>query len=230
MDNETKSGYVAAFIFIVAFFAFLTSLINIGLNKVDLLSSIITAILGILGFGSLWKPRTIGAVAVAIIDMFRNTGNTEGSSPDSHNKQIQSKSSGSVQVHATHGAKVNVSIPSDKKGSNADLEGKELLWNEKRVIRPSKSRIYQVDLDEGEYLKGEITASHPIDIYLVTYYNYEKWKKGESLRSEYYDQDILETEIDYFIPMDSTWYLILENKDATTPTEVRVRLYEEKEA
>jgi hypothetical protein len=225
MDKKKKDGYVAGitFLFIFVIMVYFT-IATVSTPSTATIMGIFAIFFGGLGFGSLWKPESIGAVVWKFME--RSFEDKERSS-DSHNKQVQKDSSG-VQVMA-HDSNVTI-YSSEQKENKKNLVGKEMLWKETRVIRPSKSWIYQVDLDEGEYLKGKITASHPIDIYLVTYYNYEKWKKGNSLRSEYSDQDILETEIDYFIPMDSTWCLILENKDSTIPTEVRVHLYEEKEA
>lgn len=221
MDKKTKSGYVAGVLFLLVFFAFLASIINVGLNKLDLLSSVLTITFGILGFGSLWKPKTIGAVAMALIDMF--TKNTEKSSSDSHNKQIQSKSSGGVQVVATHGAKVNVNVPSEKRGNEQNLE-EEILRNETISVRPSLGFAYELELKRGDSVKGKITSNSPVDIYFLDIDNFEKWDKDKRFNPEHSSESVLDTQIDFGVPKRGKWFLIIENNGRKLAT-VEVLLY-----
>jgi len=210
MDKETKSGYIAGILFLLIFFAFLSSIINIGLDKLDLLSSILTATFGILGFGSLWKPKAIGAVATALIEMF--TKNTEKSSSDSHNKQLQKKTSGSVQVMATHGAKVNVSVASEKK-ENIEKTAEEIMLNEKRIINTKKRHVHNLgDLDEGDQLIGEASSTRPIDIEFLSVADYRRLRDGEPYKCQNRYRHILATNINFTVPMDGTWYLVIRNK------------------
>ncbi len=225
MDKETKSGYIAGILFLLVFFAFLSSIINIGLDKLDLLYSILTATFGILGFGSLWKPKTIGAVATALIEMF--TKDAEKSSSHSHNKQVQRKSSG-VQVMTGDQSNVNVIVHSGKKGQteNPKEEGqKEFLRKETIEMNPSDSFYYEFEFPKKDHLRGEISSTSRIDIHFLDEPNFDKWSRGRRyFEPEESNEGVLETNIDYEVPKRGTWYVIIENNGRKTAT-VKVLLY-----
>jgi hypothetical protein len=90
----------------------LPTAINIGWNTSGQIFWVFTIVFGGLGVGSLLKPDSVGAVASQLL---KNLAKSEEEGPDSHNKQIQKKSSGSVQVMASDRAEVNINVPSVKK-------------------------------------------------------------------------------------------------------------------
>lgn len=112
MDKKRKDGYVTGSIFLLIFIFFFVVAVNTGWNTSGQIFGGFSAFFGFLGFGSLLKPDSIGAVALQILE---NLGKSEEEGSDSHNKQIQKESAGGVQVMATHGAKVNINVPSAKK-------------------------------------------------------------------------------------------------------------------
>lgn len=180
----------------------------------------LTAFFGFLGVGSLWKPDSVGAVVSQFIENFA----TSEKESDSHNKQIQKKSSGGVQVMA-HGSNVNISVPSEKKERKQyPEEEKEILRKETIVVRPSKGYSYDFDFVEGDYLKGEISSTSCIDIYFVDDVNFDKWDRDKSFEVEDSNEDVLESNINYFVPADGAWHLIIENNGRKS-ARVKVRLY-----
>ncbi len=87
MDEKRKDGYVTGLLFLRIFAIFLPTSISTGWNTTGQIFGVITAIFGILGFGSLWKPDSIGAVASQLLKNLAK--NTEEGSSDSHDEQIQ---------------------------------------------------------------------------------------------------------------------------------------------
>jgi hypothetical protein len=85
MDEKRKDGYIAGLLFLIAFAIFLVSAINNGMNTSGLIIWVITIILGGLGFGSLWKPDSVGAVALQLLKYFSQSEEKS----DSHDKQVQ---------------------------------------------------------------------------------------------------------------------------------------------
>jgi hypothetical protein len=100
-----------------------------------------TVFFGGLGVGSLWKPDSIGAIASQLLRNLAKSGEEES---DSHNKQIQKKSSGSVQVMASDRAEVNINVPSVKKNQaqkpSAEEEPSRTI-KEKGIHRSRKRQI-----------------------------------------------------------------------------------------
>jgi hypothetical protein len=66
---------------------------------------------GVSGFGSIWKPNSVGAIISQFLKNFAR--NSEEGSSDSHNKQVQKETSGSVQVMGDR-PQVNINVPRTK--------------------------------------------------------------------------------------------------------------------
>jgi hypothetical protein len=223
MDKKRKDGYVTGLVCLIIFAIFLPTAINIGWNTSGQIFWVFTIVFGGLGVGSLWKPESIGAV---VSQLLKNLAESEEKS-DSHNKQIQKESSGSVQVMASDEAEVNINVPSaeKKQAEKPSAEEKEILRKETIVVSPSKGYSYEVELMKGEHLKGEISSNSCIDIYFVDEFNFDKWNRGKkSFDYEDSNEGILETNIDYVAPKKGKWYLIIENNGRKSAT-VKVRLY-----
>lgn len=222
MDKKRKDGYVTGLVCLIIFAIFLPTAINIGWNTSGQIFWVFTIVFGGLGVGSLWKPESIGAV---VSQLLKNLAESEEKS-DSHNKQIQKKSSGSVQVMASDQAEVNINVPSveKKQAEKPSAEEKEILRKETVVVSPSEGYSYEFEFMKGEHLKGEISSTSRIDIYFVDEFNFDKWNRDKSFDSEDSNEGILETNIDYLAPTKGTWYLIIENNGRKSAT-VKVRLY-----
>lgn len=93
MDKKRKDGYVTGLVCLIVFAIFLPYAINIGWNTTGQIFWVFTIVFGGLGVGSLLKPDSVGAVASQLL---KNLAKSEEEGSDSHNKQIQKKSSGSV--------------------------------------------------------------------------------------------------------------------------------------
>lgn len=222
MDKKRKDGYVTGIVCLIIFGIFLPTTISIGWNTSGQIFGVFTIVFGVLGVGSLWKPDSIGAV---VSQLLKNLAENEEKS-DSHNKQIQKKSSGSVQVMASHGAKVNINVASGKKEQtqNSPVEEKEVLRKETIFVSPTDGYSYELELTRGDHLRGEIVSDCPIDIYFVDEENFDKWNKNRNFDYENCNEGVLEANIDYIVPIKGTWYLIIENNRRKSAT-VKVRLY-----
>jgi hypothetical protein len=226
MDKKRKDGYVAGLGFLVVFAIFLPVSISTGWNTTGQIFGIFTLVFGVLGVGSLWKPDSVGAIALQFLENF-GTNEEEGS--DSHNKQIQKKSSGSVQVVATHGANVNVNVSSGKKGQTENPqekdEQKEFLRKEKIEVTPTNGYYYEFEFSKGDRLKGEISSTSRIDVYFFDEFNFDKWNRGRKyFEPEDSNEAVLETNIDYEVPVKGTWYMVIENNGRKSAA-VKVLLY-----
>jgi hypothetical protein len=231
MDKKRQEGYVTGLVCLLVFalFAYFT-VMSISNTSAAAIMGIFATLFGGLGFGSLAKPDTVGAVASQFLENFARS-DEEGS--DSHNKQIQKKSSGSVQVMAHDQASVSVTVDSGKKKNAQNLseeseslqDEKEILRKETIVVKPSKGYSYEFEFTKkGDHLKGEISSTSSIDIYFVDEFNFDKWNRNKSFDYEDSNEGILETKIDYLIPAKGIWYVIIENNGRKSAT-VKVHLY-----
>lgn len=220
MDKKRKEGYVAGIGCFFGFAILLTLAVNNEWNTSGQLFWAFTVIFGGLGVGCIWKPETVGA---AVSKYFERFSESEKGSSDSHNKQVQKKSSG-VQVMAQDQSNVTI-YRSERKEDAENQPEEEFLCKETRAINPLRSYSYEFDFTEGEHLKGEVTSTSPVNISLMSLSSYSRWKEGQSfIRDGYYD-DVLETAFNYLIPQDGTWYLVIENKDEFRVAKVKVRLF-----
>jgi hypothetical protein len=232
MDKKRKEGYVTGIGCLVIFAFFILIAISTGWNTSGQIFWVFAILFGGLGLGSLWKPDSVGAVASEFVKNL-SKGSEEGSS-DSHDKQIQKKSSGSVQVMAHDQSNVHISVHSGKKKNAQNLpeesenlqdKEKETLRKEKIVVRPSGSYSYEFeDLVKDDHLKGEIVSTERISIYFVDSINFDKWDRGVGFEFEDCNEDILEAEIDYSVPKKGTWYILISN-DGKKSAIVKVQLY-----
>ena len=117
MDKKRQEGYVTGLVCLLIFALFAYFAIMSASNmSATAIMGIFAALFGGLGFGSLAKPDTVGAVASQFL---KNLSKSEEEGSDSHNKQIQKETSGSVQVMGDE-ARVNVfnvAQESDAKGN-----------------------------------------------------------------------------------------------------------------
>ena len=127
---------------------------------------------------------------------------------------------------ATHGAKVNINVPSakKKKPQNTSDEEKDFLRKETIVVSPSDSYYYEFEFTRGEELEGKISSTSPIDTYFVDDSNFDKWNRGKSFEMEDSNEAVLDTMIYYLVPSRGTWYVIIENNGRKT-AKVNVKLY-----
>jgi hypothetical protein len=226
MDKKRQEGYVTALacLLIFALFAYFT-IMSISNTPAAVVMGIFTALFGGLSFGSLAKPETVGAVASQFLKNLSKSSE-EGSS-DSHDKQIQKRTSGSVQVMASDEAQVHVNVsPIEKQQAHkSSEEEKEILRKETIVVSPSDGYSYEFDLMKGDHLKGEITSTSPIDVLFVDELSFDKWSNGRKyFEPEASNDSVLETSIDYVAPRKGKWYVIVENNGRKSAT-VKVQLY-----
>lgn len=227
MDEKTKEGYVTGVvcIFVFALFAYFTY-ISISNQPTAVILGIFAVLFGGLGFGSIWKPNSIGAITTRILNNFAR--NSETASSDSHDKQVQKESSG-VQVMSHDQSSVNIVVHSGKKGQVDNLSEKEgekgYLRKEKIVVIPSGSYFYEFELMKNDHLRGEIFSSSPVDVYFLDEFNFNKWNNGRKyFEPENSSEAILECNIDYEVVKEGSWYLIIENNGRKSAT-VKIRLY-----
>jgi hypothetical protein len=225
MHKKKRDGYVAGLACLLVF-ALLSyfAIVSASNPSTAVIMGIFAIFFGGLGFGSLWKPESVGAVVSQFLE--RLSESEEGSS-DSHDKQIQKKSSG-VQVMAHDQSKVTISVTSgkQKQSQNYPAEEKEFLRKETICVTPSNGYSYEFELTRGDHLRGEIVSDNPMDIYFVDEINFDKWGKNRYFEPETCNEGVFETQIDYVTPRKGTWYLILENNGKAS-ARVNVRLYVE---
>ena len=68
MDEETKSGYVAGVISTLFCILLIIFAANSGWNMTGQVFGVFGLTFGMLGFGSLWKPKLIGPIASQILE------------------------------------------------------------------------------------------------------------------------------------------------------------------
>ena len=78
-------------------------------------------------------------------------------------------------------------------------------------IGPDESGVYEFELLRGENLKGVISSSSPIDIYLIDNNNFNNWMNGKPFDFECSNKSVFEMKIDYLAPRNGTWYVLTEN-------------------
>jgi hypothetical protein len=234
MDKKKQEGYLTGLVclLIFAIFAYFT-VMSISNTSAAVVMGIFTTLFGGLGFGSLAKPETVGAVASQLL---KNLGkSSEEGSSDSHDSQIQKRTSGSVQVMAHDQAEVNITIHSGKKRKVQNLpeerettqdEKEEAPLRERVVVAPSEGYSYQFEgLVKGDHVRGEIASTSPIDVFFMDEFNFDKWDRGRRyFEPEDSNNSVLETTIDYATPRKGKWYVIIENKGRKSAT-VKVHLY-----
>jgi len=104
-----------------------------------------------------------------------------------------------------------------REGEEKDkAEEKEILREETIRVSPQDAYYYVFELKRGEILKGEISSDSHIDIYFVNNINFKKWDKKRTFNSEYGNESVLKTKIDYEVPKGGTWYLLIENNGRKT--------------
>ena len=86
----------------------------------------------------------------------------------------------------------------------------------KHQLNPSESCCYEFELIPGENLKGMISSSSHIDIYLVTNTSFSKWMMDETFDHECCNKSVIEAKIEYLAPREGTWYLLIENNGRKT--------------
>ncbi len=136
VNKKTKNGYYAGMVCLVVFGVLAYCAISSTSSGTAFwIFTIFSTPFGILGFGSLIKPDSIGDLALHILENIRK-GEKGGS--DSHDKQIQKKSSG-VQVMSHDQSKVNIIVNSGKeqKTENDQTGGKEPIKNAKTFCCPN---------------------------------------------------------------------------------------------
>lgn len=126
MDKKRTEGYIAGVACVIACLVFSVSAANIGWNASGQILWAFTIVFGVLGIGSFWKPNSIGAIVTQIM---RNIGRSESEGSDSHNRQIQKKSKGSVQVMGDD-ARVNVYNVAQESDANGNT-----LWKPRPKIK-----------------------------------------------------------------------------------------------
>ncbi len=223
MDKRRKDGYVTGLGCLVIFAIFLPTTISIGWNASGQVFLGFTVIFGVLGFGSLWKPDSVGAIASQLLE---NLAGSKEEGSDSHNKQIQKKSNGSVQVMTGDRAEVNINVPSveKKQTEESSAEEKEILRKETIVVSPSEGYSYEFEFMKGEHLRGEISSTSCIDVCFMDESNFDRWSRGRYFEPENSNDSVLETNIDYIAPSKGTWYVVILNNGRKSAT-VKVQLY-----
>jgi hypothetical protein len=234
MDKKKLVGYVTGLVCLLIF-ALLSylAIISVSNGSTATIIGIFAALFGGLGFGSLWKPYTIGAVASQFL---KNLSKGSQESSDSHDKQIQKKSNGSVQVMAHDQSNVSITVHSGKKKNTQNLpentkslqdEKKEILRKEKIVVDASNGYDYEFDLIRGDHVKAEIQSTSPIDIFFADEVNDDKWNRAVAFEYVDSNESVLETTIDYVAPKKGKWYVIIEN-NGEKPAIIKIQFYQEK--
>nr|QNO46714.1 hypothetical protein EIOBDEGA_00002 [Methanosarcinales archaeon ANME-2c ERB4] len=86
MGEETKSGQVAGVISIIVCILFIIFAANSGWNMAGQVMGAIGLIFGILGFGSFWKPETIGQITSQILENIARNAEEQNSQTRQQNQ------------------------------------------------------------------------------------------------------------------------------------------------
>jgi hypothetical protein len=183
MDEKRKEVYTVGGFCTLFFFIFLGYMIfNASIMSSESLwvLGVIAAFFGVLGFGSLLKPDSVGVVASEL--MKRMTKNTEEGS-DSSNNQNQENTSGGVQVISHDQSKVNINYNSGKKENSQGLPEKEILRNElEKAYGPLYALLNHPLSSTDQILRLNDKQKSSLDLIFATYPYmfppevYEYWK------------------------------------------------------
>jgi hypothetical protein len=129
MDKKREAVYVVGIVCLLCFI--LLSIlagnftITIGWSIASVISWVFAGVFGVFGFGSLLKPDSFGVIVLRLMEALAES---QGEGSDLHNKQIQKKSNGSVQVMASDSeVNINVLPRKQKQARKSDVKG-SALW------------------------------------------------------------------------------------------------------
>lgn len=72
--------------------------------------------------------------------------------------------------------------------------------------------FYELDLDEKDEVKGEISSDEAINIYFLTRRNFTRFEKNKEFSYEYGTESVLRTKIDFTPSRSGRWYVVIENE------------------
>jgi len=99
-------------------------------------------------------------------------------------------------------------VPKPEKPLELEVEP---IIDQAPVINEDEHVIYEIELEEGENLKGEVKADGPINVFLLTKRNLTKFEKDEEFWYEHGDEEVTRTTIDFEAPKDGKWFLVVKN-------------------
>jgi len=99
------------------------------------------------------------------------------------------------------------------------------IVNKEIVLEDETYEIFQVDLEKGEQLIGEVSSEGPINAFLVTKYSLNKFENQEEFSYEDCGggEGIKRSRIDFTPSKTGTWFLVIEN-ETKEDTSVEIRL------
>lgn len=201
MEDKRKNGYVTGIVCLLIFFVFLIFAINNAWNMSGQIIWVITIFFGALGFGSLWKPDSIGEIATQIL---KNLSESGEDTSDSHNIQIQEKSSGAVQAMATQGASVTINV------NSKDMEVYSLIHT--MIIRVNKQvpRETALQLTVGAWVDASLVDFEKIS---ALFNQHSDKFRDEDLEMWLEIENEIKTKNGFFLDKDrQEWFDYLEAK------------------
>jgi len=75
---------------------------------------------------------------------------------------------------------------------------------------------YDLDLNKGKKVKGEVSSDERINLFFLTKYAFSRFKKNEDFSYEYGSESILKKRIHFTPSKTGTWYFVLENEGEDT--------------
>ena len=147
MEEKTKNGYIAGVVSIIGCFLFGLFAYHNEFNLTGQILWGITLVLGVFGVGSLWKPDSVGQVVWQLLENLSKSGENTS---DSHNIQIQEKSSGAVQAMATQGASVTINV------NSKDSEVYSLIHTMIKRVNREVPRETALQLTAGAWVEASL--------------------------------------------------------------------------
>jgi len=92
-----------------------------------------------------------------------------------------------------------------------EVEKPITLVDQAPVIDEDDYVTYEIELEEGENLKGEVKADGPINVFLLTKRNLTNFENDEEFWYEDGDEEVTRTTIDFEAPKNGKWFLVVEN-------------------
>lgn len=86
--------------------------------------------------------------------------------------------------------------------------------------------FYDLDLNKGKEVKGEISSDETINLFFLTKYGFTKFEKNKDFSYEYacMHESILKKKIHFTPSRTGTWYLVIEN-EGEDPAIVDIHLF-----
>ena len=115
-------------------------------------------------------------------------------------------------------------IPSETQEETIIKKGR--VYDERVRIKEDEFTYYEFELSEGDRIRGEIHSDEPVNVWFLDKRNFDKFERNKSFQEEEGTENVYDTKLDFEVPLEGTWYIVIDNPNDTA-VEVKIKIYEE---